>query len=172
MTKHPAAERLIARLITVLSEEMRMYNELLLVLRKKQSSIIEGKLESLKEAVEQEQAILKHSEAVARTREASLKEVSDTLGRKDEIQTLGQLIELVESTYAERLSDIHRSLQRIVQEVILTNEENRYLLNYSIKFVRDAARELIKSSEQFPVYSAEGMSGKERSGSNLIEGRI
>lgn len=172
MTKHPAAERLIARLITVLSEEMRMYNELLLVLRKKQSSIIEGKLESLKEAVEQEQAILKHSEAVTRTREASLKKVSDTLGRKDEIRTLGQLIELVESTYAERLSDIHRSLQRIVQEVLLTNEENRYLLNYSIKFVRDAARELIKSSEQFPVYSAEGRGGKEPSVPSLIEGRI
>ncbi len=172
MTKHPAAERLIVRLITVLSEEMRMYNELLLVLRKKQSSIIEGKLEELKEAVEQEQSILKQSEAVTATREASLKEVSDALGREDEIQTLGQLIEMVESTYAERLSDIHRSLQRIVQEVILTNEENRYLLDYSIKFVRDAARELIKSSEQFPVYSAEGIGGKERSGSNLIEGRI
>ncbi|UCH63665.1 MAG: flagellar protein FlgN [Fidelibacterota bacterium] len=172
MTKHPAAERLIVRLITVLSEEMRMYNELLLVLRKKQSSIIEGTLEGLKETVEQEQSILRKSEAVAATREASLKEVSKALGRDGDIQTLDQLIELVESTYAERLSDIHRSLQRIVQEVILTNEENRYLLDYSIKFVRDAARELIKSSEKFPVYSAEGIGRKEGSGSNLIEGRI
>ncbi|MFB0515234.1 MAG: flagellar protein FlgN [Candidatus Neomarinimicrobiota bacterium] len=172
MTKHPAPERLIARLITILSEEMRMYNELLLVLRKKQSSIIEGKLEGLKEAVQHEQAILRESEAVALTREASLKEVSSALGKEEEIQSLGQLIEAVESTYAERLSDIHRSLQRIVQEVILTNEENRYLLDYSIKFVRDAARELIKSSEQFPVYSAEGRGAKEPASSRLIEGKI
>ncbi len=172
MTKQPVAERLIAKLITVLSEEMRMYNELLLVLRKKQTSIIEGKLEGLKEAVQHEQALLKATEAVAETREASFKEVSDALGREEKIKTLGQLIEVVESTYAERLSDIHRSLQRIVQEVMLTNEENRYLLDYSIKFVREAARELIKSSEQFPVYSAEGK-GKERlSGSRLIEGKI
>ncbi len=172
MTQNSVAERSIVKLITVLSEEMRMYNELLLVLRKKQSSIIEGKLEGLKKAMEQEQAILKHSEAVTKTRKASLKELSEALGMEDEIRTIGQLIEIVESTYAERLSDIHRSLQRIVQEVVLTNEENRYLLNYSIKFVREAARELIKSSEQFPVYSAEGRGGGESSASSLIEGRI
>ncbi|MEE9464256.1 MAG: flagellar protein FlgN [Candidatus Neomarinimicrobiota bacterium] len=172
MKKHPAAEHLLARLITVLSQEMRMYNELLLVLRKKQSSIIEGQLEGLKETLAQEQAILKESEAVTRARESSLKEVSEALGREDTIQTLGQLIEVVESTYAERLSDIHRSLQRIVQEVILTNEENRYLLDYSIKFVREAARELIKSSEQFPVYSATGKGQGSQSGSSLIEGKI
>jgi len=172
MAKPPVAERVIARLITVLSEEMRMYNELLLVLRKKQSSIIEGKIEALKEAVQQEQAILKESEAMAQSREASLREVSDALGQEEGIRTLSQLIELVEATYAERLSDIHRSLQRIVQEVMLTNEENRYLLDYSIKFVRDAARELIKSSEQFPVYSAEGRGEEGPTGSRLIEGQI
>jgi len=172
MTKTSVAERSIVKLITVLSEEMRMYNELLLVLRKKQSSIIEGKIEGLKKAMEQEQAILKRSETVIKTRKASLKELSEALGMEDEIRTIAQLIELVESTYAERLSDIHRSLQRIVQEVVLTNEENRYLLNYSIKFVREAARELIKSSEQFPVYSAEGRGGGESSASSLIEGRI
>ncbi|UCD38218.1 MAG: flagellar protein FlgN [Fidelibacterota bacterium] len=172
MTQQPVAERLIVKLITILSQEMRVYNELLLVLRKKQSTIIEGKLEGLKEAVEQEQAILKTSEGLAESREASLKEVSDAIGEDDEIKTLGQLVEVVEATYAERLSDIHSSLQRIIQEVILTNEENRYLLNYSIKFVREAARELVKSSEQFPVYSAEGIGDEGPAGSSLIEGRI
>jgi hypothetical protein len=149
-----------------------MYNELLLVLRKKQSSIIEGKLEGLKEAVLQEQLILKESETAAETRVASIKEISDALGNDEEIRTLTQLVGVVETTYAERLSDIHRSLQQIVQEVMLTNEENRYLLDYSIKFVREAARELVKSSEQFPVYSAEGRGDEGPSGSNLIEGRI
>ena len=172
MTRSPVAERLIARLVTILSQEMRMYNELLLVLRKKQSSIIEGKLESLREAVEQEQVLLRETEAVAVTREASIKELSNALESEEEIRTLSQIIEAVESTYAERLSDIHRSLQRIVREVMLTNEENRYLLDYSIKFVREAARELIKSSEQFPVYSAEGRDEGGPSSAHLIEGRI
>ncbi|UCH09875.1 MAG: flagellar protein FlgN [Fidelibacterota bacterium] len=172
MSNQPVAERLIARLVTILSQEMRMYNELLLVLRKKQSSIIEGKLEGLKEAVMQEQAILKQSESVAEDREASIKEISDALGKDEQIRTLTQLIGVVETTYAERLSNIHRSLQQIVQEVMLTNEENRYLLDYSIKFVREAARELVKSSEQFPVYSAEGRGDEGPSGSSLIEGRI
>ena len=172
MTKQPLAERLLARLITVLSQEMRMYNELLLVLRKKQSSIIEGQLEDLREAMSQEQTLLQQSEEVAKTRAASLKAVGEALGREDEIQSVSQLIAVVESTYSERLSDIHRSLQQILKEVMLTNEENSYLLDYSIKFVRDAARELIKSSERFPVYSAEGKDDQGTQGSNLIEGRI
>lgn len=172
MTTKPIAERTIAKLITILSQEMRMYNELLLVLRKKQSSIIEGKIEDLREAVEKEQVILKETEAIAGNREVTFNKVKEILSSEKEIGNLSQLIQVVESTYAERLSNIHRSLQRIVQEVILTNEENRYLLDYSIKFVREAARELVKSSEQFPVYSAEGSSDQGPTGSRLIEGRI
>lgn len=172
MSKQPVAERLLARLITILSQEMRMYNELLLVLRRKQSSIIEGQLEELKEAMAQEHAILKQSEAMAEAREASLKAAGAALGAGEEVESLSQLIAVVESTYAERLSDIHGSLQRILQEVQLTNEENSYLLDYSIKFVRDAARDLIKSSKRFPVYSASGKGDEGPTGSRLIEGRI
>ena len=169
---HPPLDRLISKLITVLSEEIRMYNELLLVLRQKQSSIIEGKLQELKEAVNREQALLKSGDEAARTREASIKEINEALPGEEDIRTLSQLIELVESTYAERLADIHHSLKRILEEVMLINEENRYLLNYSIRFVREAARELIKSSEQFPVYTAAGKGQEESSSSGLIEGRI
>lgn len=172
MSNRPAADRLIAKLITVLSEEMQMYNELLLVLRKKQSSIIEGKVEELNRAIQTEQALLRRTETLAETREASFKKVGEALEQEEEIQTIGQLIELVESTYAERLSDIHGSLQRILQEVTLVNEENRYLLNFSIKFVREAARELIKSSEQFPVYSATGKGQEAPMHDRLIEGKI
>ena len=172
MTNHPDTDRLISRLITILSEEMQMYNELLLVLRQKQSSVIEGKVQELNQAIQKEQALLKRSEAAAKTRAASVQKIGVALGEEEEIRTISQLIELVEATYAERLSDIHVSPKRILQEVRLVNEENRYLLNFSIKFVREAARALIKSSEQFPVYSAAGK-GEEAPGTKrLIEGKI
>ena len=172
MSNRPANDRLIARLITILSEEMQMYNELLLALREKQTSIIEGKVRELQEAVHKEQTILKRTKAVAANREASFQEVSAALSGEEEIRTLSQLIQTVESSYAERLSDIHRSLQQIHQQVMLANEENRYLLNYSINFVRDAARELVRSSDQFPVYSATGSDQKGLVGSSLIEGKV
>ena len=172
MTNRPANDRLITRLITVLSEEMQMYNELLLALREKQASIIEGKVQELQKAVHKEQVILKRTKEVADSREASFDEVSAALSNEEEIRTLSQLIQVVESSYAERLSDIHRSLQQIHQQVMLTNEENRYLLNYSINFVREAARELIRSSDQFPVYSASGSDQESQSGSRLIEGTV
>ena len=172
MTIRYPVDNILAKLITVLSEEIRMYNELLLVLRRKQSSIIEGKLEQLKETVASEQTILKKTEQLALSREASFREASNLLGQDQEIRSLSQLIGVVESTYAGRLKDIHHSLKRILKEVTLVNEENRYLLEYSIKFVREAVRELIKSSEQFPVYSAQG-AGREGPGrTNIIEGTI
>ena len=101
-----------------------------------------------------------------------MKAAGAALGGGEDVQSLSQLIAVVESTYAERLSDIHRSLRQILQEVRITNDENSYLLDYSIKFVRDAARELIKSSEGFPVYSAQGKGDEGPAGSRLIEGRI
>lgn len=172
MSNRLANDRLIARLITILSEEMQMYNELLLALREKQTSIIEGKVHELQEAVQKEQTILKRTKAVAASREASFQAVSAALSGEQEIRTLGQLIQMVESSYAERLSDIHHSLQQIHQQVMLANEENRYLLNYSINFVRDAARELVRSSDQFPVYSAAGDDQEGPIGSHLIEGKV
>ncbi len=172
MSNRPANDRLITKLITVLSEEMQMYNELLLALREKQAGIIEGKVQELQRAVHKEQVILKRTKEVADTREAAFDEVSAALSNEEEIRTLSQLIQVVESSYAERLSDIHRSLQQIHQQVMLANEENRYLLNYSINFVREAARELIRSSDQFPVYSASGRDQESHSGSRLIEGTV
>ena len=76
MTPRYPVDSILAKLITVLSEEIRMYNELLLVLRRKQSSIIEGKLEQLKETVASEPTILKQTEQLALTREASFREAS------------------------------------------------------------------------------------------------
>ena len=172
MKNNPAAEHLIAKLIKVLSEEMQMYNELLLVLRKKQSSIIEGKLGDLQQAVIDEQAVLKKTEEMEQIRSKSFEDLNKALDQDEDVRTLGQLIQLVESTYAERLSDLHASLQKIVQEVLMTNEENKYLLDYSIRFVREAARELIKSSDQFPVYSASGKGQEAPGESSLIEGKI
>lgn len=172
MSNRPANDRLIARLITVLSEEMQMYNALLLALREKQTSIIEGKVHELQESVHKEQTILNRTKAAAASREESFQAVSAALSGEEEIRTLSQLIQVVESSYAERLSDIHRSLQEIHQQVMLTNEENRYLLNYSINFVRDAARELVRSSDQFPVYSATGSDQEGPMGSRLIEGKV
>ncbi|MCH8836230.1 MAG: flagellar protein FlgN [Candidatus Marinimicrobia bacterium] len=172
MSNRPANDRLIARLITVLSEEMQMYNALLLALREKQTSIIEGKVHELQESVHKEQTILNRTKAAAASREESFQAVSEALSGEEEIRTLSQLIQVVESSYAERLSDIHSSLQQIHQQVMLTNEENRYLLNYSINFVRDAARELVRSSDQFPVYSATGSDQEGPMGSRLIEGKV
>ena len=172
MSNRPANDRLIARLITVLSEEMQMYNALLLALREKQTSIIEGKVHELQESVHKEQTILNRTKAAAASREESFQAVSAALSGEEEIRTLSQLIQVVESSYAERLSDIHSSLQQIHQQVMLTNEENRYLLNYSINFVRDAARELVRSSDQFPVYSATGSDQEGPMGSRLIEGKV
>ena len=149
-----------------------MYNALLLALREKQTSIIEGKVHELQESVHKEQTILNRTKAAAASREESFQAVSAALSGEEEIRTLSQLIQVVESSYAERLSDIHRSLQEIHQQVMLTNEENRYLLNYSINFVRDAARELVRSSDQFPVYSATGSDQEGPMGSRLIEGKV
>ncbi|MFC1746965.1 flagellar protein FlgN [Candidatus Neomarinimicrobiota bacterium] len=171
MTSRPSADRLIARLITILSEEMQMYNDLLLVLRRKQSNIIEGKVKELSASIQDEQEILQRTEAIGKSRDEAFRQVSEALGQQ-EIRKISTLVDLVESSYAERLSDIHASLQRILKDVILTNEENRHLLEYSINFVREAARELVRSSQQFPVYSAEGKGHSRETGGSLLEGRV
>ena len=165
-------ERLIVRLITILSEEMLMYNELLHVLRKKQANIIESKVKELGIMVNKEQNLIAKTQALSETRQTYLKKLSTALEQEPEIRTLGQLIDAVEAKYADRLEDIHESMKRIMSEVKIANEENRYLLNYSIQFVREAARELVRSSTSFPVYSAEGKGREDPSRTGLIEGRI
>lgn len=172
MKNNPAAEALLARLITVLSEEMQMYNELLLVLRKKQRSIISGKLDELQQAVIEEQLALKKTEMVGAARSNSMQDLNAILGDDEQVRTITQLIAQVESTYAQRLAELQLGLQKIVKEVAVANDENRYLLDYSIRFVREAARELIKSSDQFPVYTSKGEGTSGAGSYSIIEGTI
>ncbi|MCH7575653.1 MAG: flagellar protein FlgN [Candidatus Marinimicrobia bacterium] len=172
MKNNPAVEALLARLITVLSEEMQMYNELLLVLRKKQRGIISGKLEELQQAVIEEQLALKKTELVGTARANSMHDLNAILGDDEQVRTISQLIAQVESTYAQRLAELQLGLQKIVKEVAVANDENRYLLDYSIRFVREAARELIKSSDQFPVYSSKGEGASTAGSFSIIEGTI
>ena len=170
-TKRPV-DPYIAKFITVMSEEMQIYNELLLTLRQKQANIIEGKVEDLQESVNKEQLVLKEQERLEKNRTASMKKIQEIVGSDEEIKNLSQIIKLAESTYAERLSEIHLSLQKIIQEVILVNEENRYLLEYSLKFVRESARELVRASDQVTVYTTEGKGDAGSGSSALIEGKI
>jgi len=172
MKNNPAVEAILVRLVTVLSEEMQMYNELLLVLRKKQTGIISGKLEELQQAVIEEQLALKKTELVGTARAKSFNDLNAILGDDEQVRTISQLINQVESSYANRLAELQLGLQKIVQEVAIANDENRYLLDYSIRFVREAARELIKSSDQFPVYSSEGVGTSTGGTSSRIEGTI
>lgn len=165
-------EKLISKLIMTLSEEMQVYNELLLALREKQSSIIEGKVQDLKDALIKEQAIIRQTREKGEQRDEDFKAVAEAVGQDGQVRNISQLINVVESTYADRLTDIQGSLHKIANQVAIVNEENRYLLEYSIKFVRSAARELIKSSDQFPVYSADGADQVAASNSGIIEGTI
>ena len=172
MTEIQGRDKAISKLIVTLSEEMQMYNELLLALREKQSSIIEGKVQGLKDALIKEQAIIRQTREKGEERAEDFQAVVDAVGQDGQVRNVSQLINVVESTYAERLSDIQRSLHKIANQVSIVNEENRYLLEYSIKFVREAARELIKSSDHFPVYSAEGTGKEPAANSGIIEGTI
>ena len=74
-----------------------------------------------------------------------------------DVENLTQLIAVVETKYHDRLAEIQRSLQNVLEKVALKNEQNKFLLNHSINFVQTMIKDLLSSNDDMnDLYAQNG----------------
>jgi len=149
-------EAIVEQLIAVVSKEIDAFNQLLTTLHEKQRAIVEGEIERLNVSVEEESAIA----ITAKNLEAERIRSSNRLARKLSMGNLNpklsEIIENVEQKYAQRLREQRDLLRSLIQKVRTLNENNQFLLNYSLNFIEKSMEILLTGGDPLKIYKPDG----------------
>ena len=151
------ADAILQRLIRILSQEIVIYTKLLTVLEEKQQAIVNGEVDILQKATENEQTTLSDARKTEKERKQALTTLSESSEDLKDVESLRQLISVVEYKYHQRLNEIRDSLESILEKVALKNEQNKFLLSHSIQFVQTMIKDLLSSRESMnDLYASNG----------------
>ena len=144
-------------LYDILVQESALLDNLLDLLEKKQKSIVDGKVEELKDFTAREQLIIRQANAYSDTRQYLVKKILDDGQNKDKIISLSQFLELTNKKEDKKWNGIRHKLDNAIQKVKRINFENHELLQVSMAFVKETIRVFIpRNKDAANTYSKDG----------------
>lgn len=162
-------EHVIEELIAIIANEIDAFNELLKTLHDKQRAIVEGEISRLDKHVQNETRLAKETKNLEAERIERSKELAEELQIESLNPKLSEIIEKVEETYAQRLSEQRELLRSLVQKVRNLNQSNQFLLNYSLKFIEKNMEMLFGEDEAPNIYKKDGKLQKEAARSKIFD---
>jgi len=149
-------EEIIRELVQTVSKEIDAFNRLLSTLRNKQKAIVEGELEKLKNHVDDENKLITETKGLEADRISTTQALAEELSLSSATPKLTDIIDNVESKYAERLREQRDLLKSILGEIRDLNDNNQFLINYSLSFIENNMRMIMTGKEELPVYRKDG----------------
>ena len=128
---------LIEELVTVLTKEVDVYEELLPVAQAKTPMIIENNLEGLQSTTEREQELVDQVTHLENQRMRIVRNIAIVLGKKESEITSKDIIgSLVKEPGEQRkLKVLHDQLRNTIQQLIEINNRNKSLINQSLEMI-------------------------------------
>ncbi|MFQ5636676.1 MAG: flagellar protein FlgN [bacterium] len=161
-------DKIIEELISVCSREVDAFNQLLKTLHQKQRAIVEGEIERLKEHVQTENKIIDQTKMLEGERIGHTQELAKALSLENLNPRLGEIIDLVEEKYAQRLTEQRNLLKSIVERIRNLNQSNQFLLNYSLQFIDNSMRMLFNGQEN-TLYQQDGKVREESTRPKILD---
>lgn len=149
-------EKIIEQLLLVISKEIDAFNQLLQTLHEKQRAIVEGAIDRLKDKIRAEDEIIRQTKELEAERCNRTQELAKELSLENLDPHLSDIIARVEEKYAQRLHEQRTLLMSLIGEIKHLNKSNQFLLNYSIQFVDNSMRLLLKGNETQSTYQKDG----------------
>lgn len=144
-------------LYQILIKESALLDNLIVLLEKKQKSIIKGNIEGLKEYTAKEQLVVRQANAYSDTRQYLVQKILNDSDKKDRMVSLSNFIELTNRSADKQWTGIRDKLDRAIQKIKRINFENHELLQTSLAFVKEMVRVFIpKEKDSAGTYSKEG----------------
>lgn len=147
--------KLIQDLTKVVEKEISAFQGLLDALLEQQYSIIEGDAVSVSLSSEEVERMVSRTKQLESERKDKSKVISHHLDSEESL-TLTQIIEKVESEYADRLSELKEMFLGLAEKIQTTNKRNRFLLENSLKFVDDSLKLLLQGQNKDVAYGRNG----------------
>ncbi len=150
-------------LIKCLSFEVQLYQDLDKLLKAKQSSIINGDVETLQEIVHEEQRLIPKIHSATKARELRTITIGAVSKLRSKTPSLKELIDLSPSHYSQQLIEFREHLIFSLDQIAHANRENEFLLNSSVELVRGLVQVLLGKDENEDIhYGGQGQVAADR----------
>ncbi|MCX7746381.1 MAG: flagellar protein FlgN [Clostridia bacterium] len=128
-------DTMIHELIQILSNESKIYEDILNISKNKTSIIVEGKVNELEKIVKLEQSLVLQIAKLESQRETLIYKISKAMGVKPGELTISELIKKVGREYAEKLKFTQETLAKTIKEIGTNNEVNSKLIKNSLEYI-------------------------------------
>jgi flagellar biosynthesis/type III secretory pathway chaperone len=148
----------LERIPGILREEVSAYRSLSEVLKEQQQLLVDGRPESFEQTLERQESLLSRVKAAERRRWAAMRPVAQAEGAPVAEYTLTRLIE--SSPDAGELITLRDELKAEAEAVLALNDQNEYLVNRSLEYIRRRADGLLGLVASGSLYAGDGASGE------------
>lgn len=146
----------VAPLVTVLSKEQAIYQQLLAVAADERQAIVDGKLPELKAALQRKQDILERLAALEDRRIKWLNRYATKRQLPLDTMTLASIIDGSQDDDRPILTRLHRGLLRRIDRLVEMNAVTKALLESILGSIDVSLRFLLTDDTQGSTYGAQG----------------
>ena len=125
---------LVVKLIETINAEIRLFHDLLNLLREEQAAIVADDLDGIDASVVQQRRLAAEAQLLEAERIQVVEELSDWFNMDPGNRNLGRLIGLLESERGEELARMRQTLLDLNQKIRATNENNAFLVRQSMRY--------------------------------------
>ena len=145
------------KLIEILEREKETYENLLEVLYRKQRSVVEGKVDTLRDLIMEEKSISRNCGFLANERVDFLNQFCRERNIKAVDIPLKDFIGFTTGIDKKKLENLRYDLKNVLTEIKKVNRQNETLLHFSINHVRKMTHIFLHSTvEEMNMYSFNG----------------
>ncbi|RDU21905.1 flagellar protein FlgN [Anaerosacchariphilus polymeriproducens] len=142
---------LMEKLVEVLMNEQKVYDEILELSKDKTNVIVKGKIKELEKITEKEQLLANDVQKLEKEREKIMNDIGLVVKKDISELTISNIISMLTSQpkEQEKLKKIHDKLRETLNEMILINDRNKQLIEHSLEMI-EFDMTLLKSMRQAP----------------------
>ena len=138
MEPHPDFKRLIDSLLSVLTKEMVVYEEIQGIVQEERNTLKKPSLERISESNNRKETCILKARMLEEVRANIVRKLASHLGRDEKEINIALLASAVGERQGEALRAHQRGLMVLLGSIKEANKKNRDLLDYSLSYVKNS----------------------------------
>ena len=131
---------LLERLAEILSQQLDLYNKLLLNLSDQRCTLPTGNTEDIHEILTQQENLTLELKALEEARLPLMEKLSQHLQEPTKQLTLMKLAKMVEEPFSSKYKKLSKQVKNITQQIDDRNQDNKYLIDNSLDLINTSLR--------------------------------
>jgi|GEM_PF-3805626 len=158
----------LVKLKDVISKEIKAYQDLLVLAKKKREILVKNAVEALEETVYQEEELLSAVHRCEKERTMAVEAVATSLGLSTEGLTFQQIIDAMPEADQTSFALMRAELKDVIAQLARANALNRMLLETHMSYISFCVGALTDHTKGLDMYSASGKSYTEKTSGHIM----